>query len=247
MPPDQIHLFDEAGNDVSDEVAEDDQDEGTVTVPEHTRKKRGHKPLPDYLPRIRKEYDLAESEKIYPCCGDPLHRMGEDVSEQLDIIPAKVQVIQHARPKYGCRGCENGVQTAPMPAQPIPGSGLLAYIATSKYVDGLPLYRLEQFTLARMGVDIARATTALWMVRCGERIQPLINLLHDKLLEAPVVHADETVVQVLNEPGKTPQSRSYMWVQVAEPEKGQTVILFDYAPSRSGSVPLQLLEGYQGL
>ena len=97
-----------------------------------------------------------------------------------------------------------------------------------------------------MGVDIARATTALWMVRCGELVQPLINLLRDRLLEAPVIYCDETVVQVLKEPEKTPQSRSYMWVQVAEPVEGQRVILFDYSPSRSGSVPVKLLEGYQG-
>ena len=223
-PPDQVNLFDKAESDTADETADDKEDE-TVTVPEHTRKKRGRKTLPDYLPRVRKEHDLPDDEKVCSCCGDPLHRMGEEVSEQLDIIPATVQIIQHVRPKHACRGCENGVKAARMPAQPVPGSiaspGLLAYIATSKYVDGLPLYRQEQFTLARLGVDIARATMALWIVRCGELIQPLINLLRDQLLAAPVVHADETAVKVLKEPGKTPQSQSYMWVQVAAPEKEQ--------------------------
>ena len=87
---------------------------------------------------------------------------------------------------------------------------------------------------------------ATWMVRCGDLVQPLINLLRDKLLEAPVVHCDETTVQVLNEPGKTPQSKSYMWLQVAEPQNDQKIILFDYAAGRSGSVPVKLLEGYQG-
>jgi transposase len=91
--------------------------------------------------------------------------------------------------------------TAKLPAQPIPGSiatpGLLAFIATSKYVDGLPLYRQEKFILTRLGVDIARATTSMWMVRCGDLIQPLINLISEKLLEAPLIHCDETVTQVL--------------------------------------------------
>ena len=136
-----------------------------------------------------------------------------------------------------------------LPPQLIPRSiatGIAGLFITSKYVDGLPLYRLEQFTLSRLGVEIARATMASWMVRCGELVQLLINLLRDKLLEASVVHCDETVVQVLNEPGKTPQSKSYMWVQVAEPLENQRIILFDYAPSRSGQVPLKLLDGYQG-
>ena len=128
--------------------------------------------------------------------------MGEEVSEQLDIIPAKIQVIENVRFKYGCRPCENGVSTAAMPAQPTPGSiaspGLLSFIATSKYIDGLPLYRQENFILARLGVDIARATRSMWMVRCGSLIQPLINLMRDRLLEAPLIHCDETRTQVLN-------------------------------------------------
>ena len=251
--PDQVNLFDEAEQE-QQEQEEDSNDQNPkddeIAVPAHTRKKVGRKPLPDHLPRVREEHDIPEEEKICPCCQGTLHRMGEEVSEQLDIIPAKVQVIQHVRPKYACRHCEEGVKTAEPPPQPLPRSiatpGLLAYIVTSKYVDGLPLYRLEQFTLNRLGVEIARATMATWMVRCGDLVQPLINLLRDKLLEAPVVHCDETTVQVLNEPGKTPQSKSYMWVQVAEPQNDQKIILFDYAAGRSGSVPVKLLEGYQG-
>ena len=251
--PDQVNLFDEAEQEQQTQEEESDGQESEddeITVPAHTRKKVGRKPLPDHLPLVREEHDIPDEEKICPCCQGTLHRMGEEISEQLDIIPAKVQVIQHVRPKYACRHCEEGVKTAQLPPQPIPRSiataGLLAYIVTSKYVDGLPLYRLAQFTLARLGIEITRATMATWMIRCGELVQPLINLLRDKLQEAPVVHCDETVVQVLNELGKTPQSKSYMWVQVAEPQDSQRIILFDYDVSRSGSVPLRLLEGYQG-
>ena len=165
-----VSLFDEAeqeqtGEERHDECPEDD----TVTVPAHSRKKVGRKPLPDHLPRVREEHDIPDEEKVCPCCQGTLHRMGEEISEQLDIIPAKVQVIQHVRPKYACRTCEDKVKTAPLPPQPIPRSiatpGLLAYIITSKYVDGLPLYRLEHFTLARLGVEITRATMATWVVR----------------------------------------------------------------------------------
>ena len=131
--PDQINLFNEAEQDgPEDEVK---QDETTLTVPTHTRKKPGRKPLPDYLPRVRKEHDLPDAEKVCNGCGNAhLHRIGEDISEQLEIIPAKVQVIQHVRPKYACRACEGTVKTGS-----IDSPGLLAYIVTSKYVDGLPL------------------------------------------------------------------------------------------------------------
>lgn len=202
------------------------------------------------MPRVREEHDIRDDEKNCSCCGGGLHRIGEEVTEQLDIVPAKIRVIQNVRFKYGCRSCENGVKTAKLPAQAIPASiatpGLLAFIATSKYIDGLPLYRQEKFILARLGVDIARATTYLWMVHCGDLVQLLINLMRDKLLEAPLIHCDETVTQVLKEEVKTAQSRSYMWVQVGEPVKNQKIILFDYAPGRSGSVPVKLLDGFQG-
>ena len=246
--PDQQELFNEAEQD-QPEPSEPEPEEN-VTVAEHSRNKKGRKPLPKDLPRIREEHDIGDDEKNCNCCGGELHRVGEEVTEQLDIIPAKIRVIQNVRFKYGCRSCEEGIKTAKQPTQPIPGSiaspGLLAFIATSKYVDGLPLYRQEKFILARLGVDIARATTSLWMVRCGNLVQPLINLMRDKLLEAPLIHCDETVTQVLKEEGKTAQSQSYMWVQVAEPAKNQKIILFDYAPSRSGSVPMRLLDSFQG-
>ncbi|MET4693790.1 IS66 family transposase [Endozoicomonas lisbonensis] len=246
--PDQQELFNEAEQDQPEQPEPDPEE--SVTVAEHTRQKKGRKPLPKDLPRVREEHDIRDDEKNCSGCGNQLHRIGEEVTEQLDIIPAKIRVIQNVRFKYGCRCCEEGIKTAKLPAQPIPGSiatpGLLAFIATSKYVDGLPLYRQEKFILARLGVDIARATTSLWMVRCGDLVQPLINLMRDKLLEAPLIHCDETVTQVLNEEGKAARSHSYMWVQVAEPVKNQKIILFDYAPSRSGSVPMKLLDGFRG-
>ena len=253
-PSNQCDLFNEAEHELSTlDATEPDTSENdilSVQVSAHTRPALGRRPLPKDLQRVRQEHDLSDEEKQCSCCGGELHRIGEEVSEQLDIIPAKIQVIENVRFKYGCRSCENGVSTAAMPAQPIPGSiaspGLLSFIATSKYVDGLPLYRQEKFLLARLGVDIARATTSMWMVRCGSLIQPLINLMRDRLLEAPLIHCDETRTQVLNESGKPAKSQSYMWVQVAEPIVGQKIILFDYDPGRSRSVPLRLLEGFKG-
>jgi hypothetical protein len=122
--------------------------------------------------------------------------------------------------------------------------GLLAHITVSKYQDALPLHRQEQI-LQRIGVDIPRATLASWMIRCGQLVQPLINLLRDRLLDYDIVQMDETTVQVLKEPGKTAQSKSYLWLQRGGPPD-EPVILFDYDPSRNQTVPRELLAGFAG-
>ena len=244
-PADQLRLFNEAEAAVaeSSSAAEDE----TSTVAEHERKKPGRKPLPESLPRIRVEHDLPETEKLCSC-GCQLTRIGESISEQLDIIPAQVRVIQHVRPKYACKGCEETIRTARLPAQPIPKSnaspGLLAHIAVAKYQDALPLYRQEKI-LQRIGMDIPRATLANWMIKLGGLIQPLINLLQDKLLAYDIIGMDETTLQVLKEPGREATSKSYLWVQRGGPPD-QPVVLFHYDPSRSQSVADHLLSGYQG-
>lgn len=209
--------------------------------------KPGRKPLPTDLPRVRIEHDLSEEDKQCPC-GCERTEIGETSSEQLDIIPAQVRVLVNVRKKYACPACENGVETAPLPPQPIPKSnaspGLLAHIATAKYQDALPLYRQEAI-LNRSGVEIPRNTLASWMVKSGELVQPLLNLLEDKMLAYPVLHCDETSVQVLKEPDKAPSSKSYMWVRVGGPPT-QPVRLFHYADSRRGEVASTLLVGYEG-
>ena len=245
ISPDQIRLFDEAEAEV--EITDEDQDLDTVEIAGHTRKKRGRKPLPDSLPRVDVVYELPESERVCPHDGSLLKEMGETVSEQLDIVPAKIRVIRHIRKKYAC-DCGQCIKTALLPPQPIPKSlaspGLLAHVAVSKYQDALPLYRQEHI-LQRIGVDIPRATLANWMIRAGGLVQPLINLLRDHLLDYDIVQMDETTVQVLKEPGKTAQSTSYLWVQRGGPPD-QRIVLYDYDPSRSGSVPARLLSGYTG-
>jgi transposase len=119
---------------------------------------------------------------------------------------------------------------------------LLATIATQKYVDGMPLYRQDQ-AFARIGIELDRTTQANWMMKFGSLIQPLINLIHEQMLEQRVLHMDETRVQVLDEPGRSPQSQSYMWVlrSVTQP-----AVLFHYAPTRSSEIPKQLLNDYGG-
>jgi transposase len=243
---DQMRMFDEAVADV-EAAPIADADDDLVIVPEHKRKKRGRKTLPEKLPRVDVVHEIPESERYCEHDGRLLAEIDEVISEQLDIIPAKVQVIRHIRKKYAC-SCGQCIKTAPLPAQPIPKSlaspGLLAHISVLKYQDALPLYR-QEVILQRIGVDIPRATLANWMIQAGGLIQPVVNLLRDRLLSYDILKMDETTVQVLKEDGRVAQSKSYLWVQRGGPP-GRPVILYDYDPSRSQSVPMRLLEGFEG-
>ena len=250
LSPDQICLFDEAeldGKVEPDAVTAASTDDDEVTVAAHKRKKCGRKPIPDHLPRIDVVHELAEDERRCEHDGKLLAEIGEVVSEQLDIIPAKIQVLRHIRKKYAC-DCGACIKTAPLPAQPIPKSlaspGLLAHVTVSKYQDALPLYR-QQTILTRIGIDLPRATLANWMIKAGHLVQPVINLLEDRLLSHDIVQMDETTVQVLKESGKKAQSKSYLWLQRGGPPD-QKVVRFHYDPGRGASVAKRLLQSYKG-
>lgn len=193
-------------------------------------------------------HDLPQEQKVCAEHGVALVRFGEETSEQLDYQPAKVRVIRNIRPKYSCPCCSK-VTIAAVPAQILPKSlatpSLLAHITTAKFVDGIPLYRQEsQFD--RLGIPLGRATMVGWMIRLGgECVVPLVNLMNDQLLEAPLVHSDETRLQVLKS-DKAPTSDHWMWVRAAGPP-GRRIVLFNYDASRSGAIPRRLLEGYRGI
>lgn len=242
----QLRMFNEAEAEL--DASEQAEREATVSVGAHTRKRRGRRPLPEWIPRVEILHDLAEAEKVCGEDGTALERIGEEVAEQLEFIPATLRVLRHVRPKYACPRCRTGIRIAPVPPQPIPKSlaspTLLAHVAVSKYADGLPLYRQERM-FERLGIDLPRATFASWMVKVGELVQPLVNLLRDELLGSGFVQCDETPFQVLKEPGKAATSASYLWVQGA-PARDGPVWLYTYDPSRSAEVPKRLLEGFEG-
>lgn len=248
--PDQIRLFNEAEAAV-EVMAAEQEDEHTPDVGNNAsavaRPKRGRQPLPAHLPRIEVIHELPESERFCDLDGAPLAVIGNVTSEQLDIVPATIRVVRHVRTQYAC-ACGRCIKLAPLPGQPIPKSlaapGLLAHITVSKYQDALPLYRQEQI-LQRIGVDLPRATLANWMIQAGILVQPLINLLRDRLLAYDIIQMDETTVQVLKEPNKTAQSKSYLWLQRGGPPD-QPVLLYDYDPGRGAGVPKRLLEGFAG-
>lgn len=247
LSPDQIALFNEPEAEVNN--AEDTENQ-QITVPSHTRSKTKKRvSIPDDIPREDIIYDISDAEKICPHDGAILKEIGKETHEQLEIIPAQVKVLRHIRIKYACPCCKKHIKTASKPKQPIEKSiaapGLLAYICVMKYCDGSPLYRQVEI-FKRIGIELDRTSLANWMIRCGELIQSLINRIHESLLEQTVLHMDETPVQVLNEPDKKAQSKSYMWVLSSTKESTVPAVLFHYSPSRSGDIPKQQLENFEG-
>jgi len=228
-----------------------DAHEQSIDVPAHQRSKRGRKPLDPALPREVVRHELPEGERICPHDGATLREIGVEASEQLDIIPQQVRVIRHERVKYACPCCDGSLRLANKPEQVIPkgllSEGLLAWVITAKYADGLPLYRQAALLGRFGGTELSRNTMAASVVRVGRAVQPVINLLRDQLLESPQIYGDETEIQVLKEPGKSAQSKSYMWAQMAQRSgpagTGPPVRLFAYSPSRSTQAAQRLYVG----
>lgn len=240
LSTDQLGLFNEAE---TIEKAVDPAENVVTTVVSHARQKKPRVSIPTDLPREDIIYDLADDQKTCPHDGTDLACIGSDDHEQLDIIPAQVKVIRHKRLKYACPCCHQHIVTAKKLKQPIEKSiaspGLLAFVATQKYCDALPLYRQSEI-FKRLGIELDRSNLANWMIKSGEIVQPLINLLQDHLLERSLVHMDETTVQVLNEPSKTAQSKSYMWLMASF--TNNPITLFHYDPTRRQQVPIDLLD-----
>ena len=243
----QLAMFNEAEELIEQPAAVDESEEQAEDVVAPVKPRGKRKPLPASLPRVEIVHELPEHERTC-ACGACKQVIGEETSEQLEIIPMQVRVIRHIRKTYACQACEAAPVIADKPAQLIEKSlaspSVLAMLLTTKYADGIPLYRFERM-LSRHGLDIPRQTLARWVIQTGERLQPLLNLLRDQLLDHPVLHCDETRLQVLREPGRDPSAHSWMWVQSGGPPD-RPVILFDYSTSRAQDVPLRLLDGYRG-
>lgn len=237
----QLGMFDEVETEV---LVDEPEDEESISVPAHERKRGKRLKLPENLPR--KDVIIDIENKICPNDGDELKCIGEEISEKLEIIPAKVLVVRTIRKKYACSTCDL-MKEAPATLEMIPKSNasasVLAYIATAKYVDALPLYRQEAI-FKRVGLDLSRQTMARWMIQVGEKITPLVTLLREELLKSTYIHMDETVVQVLKEDGKKVETNSYMWVQARSGPR--PIILFHYAKNRNGNHAHDLLEDYRG-
>lgn len=206
----------------------------------------GRNPLPPDLPRIEHRHEPASC----TCgdCGRDLVKIGEDISEQLDVEPARFFVHRHIRPQYACRHCAT-VTAAPVPAANIDGGlaapGLHAWVLIQKYLDHLPLYRIEKIS-ERQGVPLARSTLAQWVGQLGVSLQPLVDRLAERLKEGQVLHADETPVQQLD-PGQGKTKRAYLWAYRSNDLEGAPrIVVFDYRTSRSGQHARDFLDKWRG-
>lgn len=226
-------------------------------LPVASGKKPGRRKLPKDLPHVVVEHDLSEEEK-HCRCGAEMICVGVQTSEEIDYIPAKLQVIEHHCKKYLCEACAQAQRTDPaitvssktakkpesILEKSMASAGLLANIVVAKFCDYLPLYRQEHI-FKRLGLDLSRQTMSVWMLKLGSAIVPLINLMQEEILNYDVAFADETTVQVLDEPGRRAQTKSYMWCFVGGvPHKAVTI--YQYHPTRSGEIVSQFLEGYCG-
>jgi transposase len=243
IDPFTLDLFGGADHELELPLLEEDD---TITIPEHQRKSRRRKTKKS-LPIVDVVYDLADEEKVCPHCHDTLTPIKEKTLSQYAIIPAQYYVIRHIRKRYAC-SCKHCIKTAEMPKQILPKSEasppLLAYLMVSKFLDGLPLYRLEKMA-AREKMDLPRAKTSRWLIKCSESLQPMLNLTEDQFFNYDIGMADETGIQVLKEDLRAPESKSYLWMRRGGPPD-KPVVLVNYEPSRAGDIPIRLLDGFKG-
>ena len=230
--------------------------EPTMETISYSRKKIGGRAekLKD-LPVETIHYDLSDAEKVCSACDHALHEMSHQTRQELKIVPAQVKVVEHVQHIYSCRHCENHAIATPiikakMPNPVIPkglaSPSAIAFIITQKFVDGLPLHRQEK-QLERMGIPLNRQTLSNWVISSTTRwLSPFYDHLHQQLLKEALLHADETGLQVLNEPDKTPQSKSYMWLYRTSGESEKPIVLFDYSPNRSQKNPEDFLKDFSG-
>lgn len=211
-------------------------------------KRSGRQPLPAHLPRHE---IVHEPSCTCPACGGEMRKVGEDVTEILDYIPGRFEVIRHVRPAFSCRSCESMVQE-PMPSLPIergqPGAGLLAHVLVGKYCDHLPLYR-QSGIYAREGVDLDRSTLADWVAKATALVSPLIETVAQHVMAAEKLHADDTPVPVLAPgTGKTKIGRLWVYLRDERPYGGPAppAVVYRYSPDRRGEHPRAHLAAFRG-
>ena len=237
----------------------------TVTVSEHERSVKKEKvflldKLPENTEVVSEIHELSEEERTCPVCGSVMEPVGEEVVRTVELIPAKIIVHEDHYVNYTCKQC-NGedteeeigkVQFIKTPHMPVayPGSycspSAAAFLMTQKFVMGSPLYRMEQ-DFKRRGLELSRQTMSNWMIACADAwLVPLYERLRQQLLLADIINADETELQVLREPGRRPQTKSYMWLYRTGSYAEHPIVLFEYQPGRGSKYPLDFLNGFKG-
>jgi len=204
----------------------------------------GRKRLPASLPRRRIVHDLTAEDRACPECGRERQKIGEELREQLEYVPASLLVLEHVRPKYACKACAAHVAIAPRLPEPIekglPGSGLLSHVAVSKYADHLPLHRQEGM-FRRQGVMLSRSTMCDWMATVASLLQPIVKEMKRRILLSRVIQSDDTPVIVQLHPGPGTKT-GRLWVYLGDREN--KFVVYDYTPDRSSNGPERFLNDY---
>ena len=246
----QLSLFDEAEQECEPELLEE------ITYKRAKKKQKGTLEIKlDNLKHIKEVYDIDEKDRICDICGTKMHIVGEEfVRHEVVYEPAKLYVKDIYRKTYECRNCRKRGKVvmlkAGTPAPVIPHSftspSVLSQVVTDKFVNHMPLYRQEA-EWKRLGLDLSRTTMANWLIIASrEYFIPIVNRMHEILVEEKYAHADETTVQVLNEPGKPATSKSYMWVYSSIRESSKPIRIFEYKPDRKAENPQKFLENFSG-
>lgn len=247
----QVSLFNEEEPDSDDEPEPE-----KVEVRKYTRRSKGQKEkLIKDLPVEIVEYKLDGEDLKCPWCGTLMQPIGkENVRQEIEVIPAKVIVKQYVRYSYSCPQCakdgESTIIKAPMPEplikRSLASASAVSHVIYEKYVNAVPLYRQEK-EWHRYGVDLSRTTLANWIIKCAQEwLKPVTDKLRELLLNRDILHADETPIQVLNEPGKKATTQSYVWLYRSGNDGKPPIVLFEYRPSRSGDNAVKYLDGFNG-
>jgi transposase len=226
-------------------------------IQSHYRKKAKESKdrLPKDLPVEVVEHCLPADEQTCPECSSSLHSMGKETRRELKLIPAQAVIVEHIRYVYACRDCEKNACSVPIVKAPVPSPVIkgsfaspeaIAHIMTQKFANAMPLYRQEQ-DFNRQGIALSRQTMSNWLIACAEEwLEPVYDAMREMLCKKDILHADETVLQVLYEPGKPPQSKSYMWLYRTGRDAVMPIVLYDYQPDRKAKRPAEFLNGFKG-
>lgn len=248
----QLNLFNEAEDSANAQL-----EEPTVETITYQRKKKQLGQREDKLKDLPVEvieYRLPEHEQVCPCCQGKLHEMSTQVRQELKVIPAQVILQKHVQYIYACRQCDKEQTKTPiikakMPNPILPGSlaspSILAYIMDQKYTNSMPLYRQEQ-QLSRLGIELSRQTMANWLLNAADPwLKVIYDRMHEQLIKRDILHADETTLQVLKEPGRLAETKSYMWLYRTGRE-GPPIVLYEYQTTRASKHPDRFLAGFKG-
>lgn len=247
IDPNQLALFEDLTRDLeAAETAREEQAQDAPPTRQPARRPSGHtrRPLPPDLPTEEIVHEPSEPQRACTTCQAPLTRIGEEVSQELEYVPASFILRRHVRPKYACKGCQEGVVIADLPPRPIPkgipGPGLLSQVLTSKFCDHLPLNRQQQIFL-RHGVDLAGSTLCDWVRDMADLLSPIVVEMKRQMLQSFVINSDDTPVLVQDRAGR-PCGKGYLWVYIGDAR----LVVFDFTESRSRAGPLKMLENYTG-